>query len=101
MPSTHPHTPAEQAAYQAELDAYRAANGLPQLEARYCAECRAYTFNAEHLCPRYDGPACQVCGEATLGFTIGAPGYGRGRECRNGHVEMLGSHGILTPEQTR
>lgn len=65
--------------------------------------CNVFTFNdpAEHRCPVYDGPACSTCGEPTLFYTVGAPGYGSGRVCKNQHREQLTAHGIFTPEQTR
>jgi hypothetical protein len=68
---------------------------------RHCPHCLLYTSDADHVCVTYDGPPCGTCGEPTALFTVGAPGYGTGRTCRNGHGEHLTRAGIYTPEQNR
>lgn len=67
----------------------------------WCDQCGCWSYNDPHTCTVYDGPPCRTCGEPTLFYTVGAPGYGSGRVCRNNHDEHLSRHGIYTPEQTR
>lgn len=71
------------------------------LVGRRCEDCGVWTFNADHVCVRYDGPACQVCGAGTVFYTLGAPGYGAGERCANGHDTAIGPRGILTLEDVR
>lgn len=61
--------------------------------------CGIYTWNdpADHRCPTYDGPACQVCGAGTLTTPVGAPGIGTVTECRRGHRDSNAR--ILTPAE--
>ncbi len=67
-----------------------------------CTSCHVFTSNGDaHVCLRYDGPPCTVCGAGTVAYTVGAPGFGAGVECENGHDVPTSPQGILTPEQTR
>jgi hypothetical protein len=72
--------------------------------ARSCVKCHVITFNDDHICVVYDGPACQVCGAGTTSGFYGAPGVGRFVLCENGHGAEygMGDHArILTPEEVR
>jgi hypothetical protein len=72
------------------------------MSAKFCEACQAYTFNGDaHVCTTYDGPPCVTCGEPTVFYNVGAPGYGAGRMCRHGHDEQITRHGINTPEDVR
>lgn len=61
----------------------------------FCATCRTYDWNEQHICVDYTGQPCAQCGEPTLIAQIGAPGYGTVRVCRAGHEEELTPCGIL------
>jgi hypothetical protein len=61
-----------------------------------CPDCGVYTSDPAHACVVYDGPPCVTCGQPTVCYQVGAPGYGTGRACRDGHDEPLNPHGILT-----
>jgi hypothetical protein len=66
-------------------------------ELRQCPDCKVFTSNDDHTCLVYSGPPCTTCGEPTVDAFIGAPGYGKVRTCRLGHVIPLTRCGILDP----
>ncbi len=73
-------------------------------ERKQCPECLLYGgqwIDGKHTCTVYDGPPCKTCGQPTLAYTVGAPGYGAGRCCKDGHDEKLTPHGILTTADVR
>jgi hypothetical protein len=75
---------------------------MPELPPRWCNGCHAWHYNDDnHVCIQYNGPACSTCGQPTAFYTVGAPGYGTGRFCRDGHYEHLTNHGIYTAEDVR
>jgi hypothetical protein len=61
-----------------------------------CDKCKVVHSNGDsHICVEYDdSKPCDICGAGTVFVMIGAPGYGQGRECRNGHYD--GTHGELS-----
>jgi hypothetical protein len=62
----------------------------------YCVKCEVFDHNEEHICTVYDGPPCKTCGKPTIFYSVGAPGYGTGRVCKDNHHEELTPHGELT-----
>jgi hypothetical protein len=87
-------------------DAFRAAQAAERGETpsalAQCAGCGVFhSSGPAHLCVVYDGPPCRTCGEPTVCYQVGAPGYGSGRTCPAGHHEEITPHGILTPGDVR
>lgn len=54
-------------------------------EPTYRSCCGVYSSNQDHICVKYDGPACNICGAGTVSCEAGAPGYGRVDICKNNH----------------
>ena len=52
----------------------------------WCPQCKAFSFNAEHICIKGDlEKPCAKCGAGTVFCTAGAPGYGSVTVCENNH----------------
>lgn len=96
MSNPYPITPEEEAYYNKDET-----DGLDDLwsnpwEARQCPDCKVWTYNDDHVCVEYKGLPCKTCGKPTTCYTVGAPGYGQGRVCADGHDEPTTPQGILT-----
>ena len=65
-----------------------------------CPGCGVF-HSPGHVCVVYDGPPCRTCGKPTVCYAVGAPGYGTGRACQDGHHEHTAPHGICTPGDVR